>query len=387
MSGGVDSSVAAFLLKHAGYEVVGFFMKLWHDPKCDISRENACCDDQAQADARAIAKQLEIPFYVVDARDRFKQDVTDYFIDEYRNCRTPNPCIVCNEKIKFGWLLEYAEKMGCDFLATGHYARIVNPGKLSSIYDQCSLNDQLNKLSTKDLNDHSNHLLKGLDESRDQSYFLYRLNQEQLSKIIFPIGDMKKSEVRKLAEECDLPVFEKAESREICFVADDYRNFLQRYLPEDSFKSGEIVDTKGHILGHHEGLVNYTIGQRRSVNQELRIMNKGEDTKPLYVVRLDKEKNQLVVGEDAELWHSKFLVDEMTFISPETELRIMKNELRGKAVKIRYGADLVDCSVCPDHNSLFIIRTSSPLRAITPGQSAVIYLDDEVVGGGIISSL
>ncbi len=364
MSGGVDSSVSALLLKEQGYEVVGLFMKLWHDP-CG-TRQNACCDDKALADARLVADKIGIPFYEVDARSEFKLEVTDYFVDEYQSLRTPNPCAVCNKKIKFGWLLEFAEKLGCDYLATGHYCQIEN-------------------------RDGNFHLLKGADESKDQSYFLYQLSQNQLSKILFPVGGMTKPEVRDLARRYDLPVSEKAESQEVCFVSDDYRSFLKRQErvsssegKADGFESGNIVDRDGNIVGRHEGLINYTIGQRRGINQNAKVKSQNLKSKlknALYVTGFDVEKNELIVGEDAELWKSEFTIRDATWIGEKFKVESLKQNI---SVKIRYKAEAVPCAISLISDSLFLIHLFSPARAITPGQSAVFYCGDEVIGGGII---
>jgi len=410
MSGGVDSSVSAYLLKKQAlrlersgsksYEVVGLFMKLWHDPACDISRENACCDDRALADAQKVAEKIGIPLYVVDARKEFKDFVTDYFVDEYKNLRTPNPCIVCNRRIKFGWLLDFAKKIGCEYLATGHYARIVKTGmdsRLNRRQTKCIISTErgasgeiyLQDLSTIVRDDKGKgvcHLLKGSDSTRDQSYFLHQLDQEQLSQILFPVGEMTKDKVRKIAKEAKLPVFEKVESREICFVPDDYRAFLKRHLGENYFKPGLIVNKAGFTVGKHNGMANYTIGQRRSVNQESRIMNKGENRKPLYVIGFNRQKNQLIVGEEKDLYKEEFEIGQMYWVNPENEPRIMNKELRDITVKIRYKAEEVSCDLTMIHDSSFLIQTAKPVRAATPGQSAVLCYGEEVLGGGIIAS-
>ncbi|MFA6963308.1 MAG: tRNA 2-thiouridine(34) synthase MnmA [Patescibacteria group bacterium] len=349
MSGGVDSSVAAMLLKEQGFEVVGLFLKLWSDESCAISRENACCDEKALADARKVAAELEIPFYVVDAREKFKKDIVDYYLDEYRALRTPNPCVLCNKKIKFGWMLEFAEQIGCEKVATGHYSRI-------------------------EKTDHY-RLFRGKDKNKDQSYFLWQLGQEQLSKIIFPLGEMTKDRVRALAKEKNLPVYEKVESQEICFVADDYREFLKRHLPPEYFESGRIVDQKGYTVGQHEGLVNYTIGQRKGISQSAsQLASESVNRQPLYVVGFNLEKNELIVGENADTSRSEMIVADAYI-----------NKFEDVKVKIRYRAEAVTCTVkslIP--NSSFLIQFETPQRAVTPGQSAVFYCGDEVVGGGII---
>ena len=373
MSGGVDSSVSALLLKQQGYDVVGLFMKLWHDP-CGTG-QNACCDEKALADAQKVAKEIGIPLYVVDVRREFKEAVTDYFIDEYSNCRTPNPCVVCNKKIKFGWLLDFAKKIGCDYLATGHYARVSK-----SVNQRVS--NSVQELTNRPADSLFYSLEKGKDLAKDQSYFLYRLSQDQLSRIIFPVGGMTKDEVRKIAKENDLPVHEKKESQEICFVEDDYRSFLKRNLGENAFQAGEIVDSEGNIIGRHEGLINYTIGQRKGIDQVA--SSKGQVArKPLYVIGFNREKNQLVVGEDKDLLKKEFVVESVSWINPSSEGQVASS--KGLKVKIRYKADEVPCSVTMIRDSRFMIQTAKPVRAVTPGQSAVFYSGDEVIGGGVIS--
>lgn len=390
MSGGVDSSVAALLLKQAGYEVVGLFMKLWHDP-CG-TKQNACCDDAALADARRVADKLEIPFYEVDARSQFKDLVTDYFIDEYKNIRTPNPCVVCNKKIKFGWLLEFAEKLGCDFLATGHYCRITNDHAVISTpspMKKGGVGEILSKdLSTPlrsardDKEDISYHLLKGTDSNKDQSYFMYQLNQTQLSKIIFPVGEMTKDEVRQIARDNNLEVAEKRESQEVCFISDnDYRAFLARNAHGQSFEPGKIVDVDGEIIGEHDGLVNYTIGQRKGIppvhSTQYAVRS---ETKPQYVIGFDRNKNELIVGDDEELYRKEFIIEDAYWIAESLELKA-KSDL---TVKVRSHAEEIPCEISVIRNTKYAIRLKTPVRAVTPGQSAVLYNRDEVIGGGVI---
>ena len=378
MSGGVDSSVAAKILKDDGHDLVGLFLKLWSDPAstCDIQRENRCCNFEALEDARMVAAKLKIPFYVINAKKEFKKKVVDYFLEEYKNLRTPNPCIVCNEKIKFDLLLKKALSIGCEKLATGHYARIVenNSGNL--------------KFKIKNLKLGNFHLLKGIDGTKDQSYMLYRLNQDQLGKIIFPLRKMKKLAVRKLAVKWNLPVKEKPESQEICFFADrDYRTFLQRYLGAKFFQSGDIIGVGGEVIGKHQGLVNYTVGQRKLVNNESRVINHG-DKNPLYVVGFNTDQNQLIVGEDKEVYKKEMTVGNVSWIDsgchPEPIRQARGRLVAGSIkVKIRYRHPEMPCKVKKDGNKL-VVKFQKPQRAITPGQSAVFYLGDEVIGGGVI---
>jgi tRNA-specific 2-thiouridylase len=304
-------------------------------------------------DARAVAEKLQIPFYVVDTRLPFKKEVTDYFIKEYEKIRTPNPCVICNRKIKFGWLLDLAKKSECDFLATGHYAKVKTEeveGK--KIY----------------------HLYRGKDLKKDQSYFLSGLNQNQLSSIIFPLGDLTKEEVRKIAEENDLPVYNKTESQEVCFVEGDYRDFLKNNASA-GFSEGEIVDSGGDVLGNHHGLVNYTIGQRKGINQQI----KGSEKDPLYVKGFDLKKNRLIVGKEDELYQTQMNLIKLNLINPDVNIESFAD----LKVKVRYGAPEVSCSVDIEKNKIRV-KFASPQRAITPGQFAVFYSGQEVIGNAEI---
>ena len=369
MSGGVDSSVVAKMLKDEGNDLVGLFLKLWSDTtsSCAARKENRCCDYEALEDARMVASRLGIPFYVIDAKTEFKEEVVDYFLEEYKNLRTPNPCIVCNEKIKFDLLLKKALSIGCEKLATGHYAKVE---EMSG----------------------SHHLFKGLDGTKDQSYMLYRLSQDQLSKVMFPVGEMKKKDVRDLAIQWDLPVKEKPESQEICFFADkDYRAFLRRHLDEKYFTPGDIVDKNGKVIGKHDGLLNYTIGQRRLIDQ---LIASG-DKDPLYVVGFDKEKNQLIVGKDEDVYRKEMIVSGVHWIH-DVHPNLNPGSL---SVKIRYRHPDFPCKIMSPRsrgsknslvdsrlrgNNRLSVLFEKPQRAVTPGQSAVFYCNDEVIGGGII---
>lgn len=405
MSGGVDSSVAAKILVSEGHQVIGLFLKLWTDPtlpdglrgtspKCIVQKDNRCCDYQALEDARKVAGSLNIPFYVINAKEAFKEKVVDNFLDEYQKLRTPNPCIVCNEKIKFDLLLKKALDLDCDKLATGHYARIIEDNSRSSnSKTQGSINYQIPNSKYK--------LLCGLDQQKDQSYMLYRLTQDKLSKILFPLGGMTKKEVRALAKKWNLSVQEKPESQEICFVNDDYRSFLKRYLPK-SFKAGEIVDQTGKTIGTHRGLINYTIGQRKGVEQNQiakikyqnnEVKSKNPDRVPLYVVGFNTRENQLIVGEDKETYQKEMSVGDLSWVSQDA-LNKISDKIK---VKIRYRHDAVPCKIV--NKELGIKKKSKSTeqqfnnltiefrefqRAITPGQSAVFYLGDQVIGGGVI---
>jgi len=382
MSGGVDSSVVAKILKDEGHDLVGLFLKLWSDlsNSCATRKENRCCDYQALEDARMVASRLDIPFYVINATVEFKKEVVDYFLNEYKNLRTPNPCIVCNQTIKFDLLLRKALSIGCDKLATGHYARIAEGNSGNSKFQIPNSKQIINAKESVF------KLFKGIDDSKDQSYMLYRLNQNQLSKIIFPLGEMLKKDVRNLALKWDMPVKEKPESQEICFFADrDYRSFLGRYLNKKYFLSGEIVDTAGNVVGKHDGLLNYTIGQRKLLDQEIWRKEQG-DKKPLYVIGFDKEKNQLIVGSDKEIYKKGMVVGNLNFIhTPDFLLHFPD-----LSVKIRYRHPDFPCVIARSEATQQFDKVKvlfkKPQRAVTPGQSAVFYAGDKVIGGGIIEN-
>jgi tRNA-specific 2-thiouridylase len=334
MSGGVDSSVAAALLKQVGFDVVGVFMKFWKDGK---SSDNRCCSVESEKLARLVAKKIGIPFYVLNVEKEFKKKVVDYFLAEYKGGNTPNPCVVCNKEIKFGFLIKKALSLGADFVATGHYARIQN-GKL----------------------------FKGNDKEKDQSYFLWRLSQSQLKHVLFPVGGHTKSEVRKLAKKFKLPTAETPESQEVCFVQDTTNNFLKKYLKT---KPGNIIDAKGKVLGKHNGLWFYTIGQRRRLE-----IQQG----PWYVVDKDFKKNILIVSKNKkDLVKSELIAADTIWTVPQ-KLPI------NAEVKIRYKSAFAKAKITKLTGKGVKITFQKKQRAITPGQSAVFYKGKELLGGGII---
>ena len=337
MSGGVDSSIAAAFLKKQGHDVVGIFMKFWKEP--GKARENLCCSAEAKADARRIAGKLNIPFYVLDVRKEFKKKVVDYLIEEYKKGRTPNPCVECNRWIKFRFLFKKILELKADYVATGHYVRIKHE-----------------------------KLLVAKDRNKDQSYFLWTLNQKQLKKILFPVGDYTKGEVRAMAKKWDLPVFEKKESQEICFIPDsDINKFLKKRLSFEALAKGEIITTEGKVIGKHEGLPFYTIGQRRGI----KIGGIG----PFYVVDKDFKKNALIVAQgdfDDALFKKEFTVSKTNWINN------VKFPLKCN-VKIRYLTPSVP-AVIKGNKVIF----DKKQRAITPGQSAVFYKGNKILGGGVI---
>ena len=346
MSGGVDSSVSAALLKEQGYEVSGVSLQLY-DP---VAREEGCrlktcCSLDDVLDAGRVAKKLGIPFEVIDMRAEFKKLVIDYFIAEYAAGRTPNPCIRCNDLIKFDLLLIKATEMGADLLATGHYAR------------------------TGEDDSGQKCLLTGLDPAKDQSYFLFTLTQEQLQQVVFPVGLLEKSNVRRLAAEYNLPVAQKHESQEICFIPDnDYVKFLESHGVTQ--KPGEIVTSDGTVVGCHSGLHRYTIGQRKGLGVAWR--------QPLHVVALDMDLNRVVVGERDELPRQSLTAGNATWSSlPATD------EFRA-ACRIRYRHQPAPCSVIMLEDNRFEVNLDIPQTSVTPGQAAVLYDGERVLGGGWI---
>jgi tRNA-uridine 2-sulfurtransferase len=346
MSGGVDSSVAGYLLREQGYDVIGVTMKVW--PQDCISRaEDKCCGPQAVADARAVAHSLGIPHYVVDEADQFERTVIDYFTSEYQAGRTPNPCVMCNEKLKFGNLWSKAEALGCDYIATGHYAIIEHH------QDRAVLR-------------------KGVDPRKDQSYFLFSLRQPQLRRALTPLGTMHKPEIRKIAHSLGLKVADKIDSQEICFVpGNDYKAFLRSHLGENEFHRGEIYDVAGNFIGQHDGIELFTIGQRKGLP--------GGSARPRYVVDLDPETNRVIVGDAEDLVCDEFEIDRTNWIAAE-----LPDEAVDVTVKIRYSHPGTPATVTPLENHCARIHLHEPQRAVTPGQAAVIYEGDVVLGGGWI---
>lgn len=339
MSGGVDSSVAAALLKEQGYDPTGVTMGLYCGAK---SAESGCCSLNAAVDAKKVADRLGFPHYTVNFKNNFQQLVIDDFINEYRQGRTPNPCIRCNQFIKFDLLLKKAQELGADCVATGHYARITLPVTRYS-------------------------LLKGKDSKKDQSYVLYRLTQEQLAHIMFPLGEMTKDKVREKAKELKLPVAEKPESQEICFVEeDDYCRFIREQAPE-LVKPGEIIDLAGKVVGQHEGIAFYTIGQRKGIGH-----HRGA---PKYVIGIDPAANTVTIGDDKDTLKKELTADNITFISGEKPVGPMEI-----TAKIRYNSAEAAATFYLDGRVVF----EKPQRAVTPGQAVVFYQGDEVIGGGII---
>ena len=351
MSGGVDSSVAALLLKKQGYEVVGVTMRLWVDLQAELSageESRSCCAIDAVTDARSVAGSIGMPHYVFNMKDEFYQNVVCNFTEEYLKGRTPNPCVECNRTIKFSAMLQKAIGLGFDFLATGHYVR-------------CKYDPGVQRF----------RLYKGFDQKKDQSYMLYTLGQEELSTVLFPLGDKTKSQIRELAQSYDLKVASKTDSQEICFIPDnDYRSFMERSC-SGATRPGDIVSMDGEILGRHNGIAYYTVGQRKGLGIT--------SPEPLYVVSIDAKSNRIVVGSDENTQCSGLLAENINFISgdpPRAPLAV--------DVKVRYKASPVSATIYPPENDTVRVIFEHKQKAVTPGQSAVFYRGDEVIGGGII---
>ena len=349
MSGGVDSSLTAAILLERGFEVIGITMQLTNEENF-YNSDRQCCSANEANDARRVADFLGITHYVVNFHEDFQNKVVNYFIDDYLKGFTPNPCIACNKYIKFGKLFDFIDELGIEYLATGHYARI----------------EEINGKS---------YLKKGLDLKKDQSYVLYNIRADQLSRIILPLGEQSKDETRALAEKLNLPVAHKPDSQEICFVPnDDYKTFLRDNADNNSnaLQPGDIVDVDGNILGHHEGVAFYTIGQRKGLNI-------AHET-PLYVVKLDIEHKQVIVGSANDVFSNSLKEVEVHWIYPQ------EFPLRA-AAKVRYGPRIANCVVDEIADNEIKVTFDNPQRAITAGQSIVFYEDDIVLGGGIISEV
>lgn len=347
MSGGVDSSLTAALLRDRGYDVIGVTMQIWPSFMAPPEGEGGCCSLSAVEDARRVASVLGIPFYVVNFQDLFQREVIDHFADEYAAGRTPNPCIVCNSVVKFGALLHRARQLNAGFLATGHYARIT--------FDEAS----------------GRFLLKrAIDSHKDQTYALYGLTQEQLAATLFPLGDYHKTETRRLAAEYGLAVAQKPDSQEICFVQDDYRDFLKEYRPSLQ-KPGQIVDREGHVLGRHEGVAFYTIGQRKGLG--------AIDSRRTYVIDIEPDANRVVVGPNAGVFCEGLVAERLNWIA----IGSLTGEVRVEA-KIRYSVPPTPATIRPAGEGRVDVQFDTPQRAVSPGQAVVFYQGDTVVGGGTI---
>jgi len=350
MSGGVDSSTTAWLLKQKGYEVIGATMCIGMMDKAQGGPAR-CCGLADIEDARRVALQLEIPFYVFHLKEEFEKEVVQYFCEEYAKGKTPNPCILCNEKVKFGSFLKRALELEADFIATGHYARLDFDKRMGRYL-----------------------LKKGVDLKKDQSYVLFSLTQDQFGRTLFPLGGLRKEEVRKMALQQGLRVHDKPESQEVCFIQESSYHFFLSERLEKSFGPGPIVDRKGNVLGKHKGIPFYTIGQRRGLR-----LAKG---KPLYVIGIDREKNVIVVGGEEEVYGDTFLVDSVNWIVPQKMISSHHTQ-----VKIRYNHPGSEANISHQGEGDLEVKFKSPQKAITPGQAAVFYDGETVLGGGWIKKV
>jgi tRNA-uridine 2-sulfurtransferase len=360
MSGGVDSSAAAAILKEQGHELVGFTMQLWDQRRGINVDENGdplpsrCCSLDDVYDARRVAEELGFPFYVLNLERDFERDVVQPFVASYLSGETPIPCVSCNSRLKFASLDRLAVSLGCEKVATGHYARV-----------------------EFDAGANRYRLFRGRNEQKDQSYFLWELTQNQLSRALFPLGEMSKPEARQAAREHGLAVSEKKESQEICFVPDgDYAGFIDRYLAAENATErlpgeGEIIDTSGRVIGKHGGIHRYTIGQRRGIGIA--------DERPLYVISLQAQQNRITVGAQEELLSREFTAAGVNWVAVDDPQTPMRAEVR-----VRYRHVAAPALITPTANGRVRVMFDESQRAITPGQATVFYRGDEVVGGGWI---
>ena len=349
MSGGVDSSVAAYLLKEQGYDVIGVTMQIWQDEEETQQQENGgCCGLSAVDDARRVADRLEIPYYVMNFKQEFKQYVMDYFVAEYLAGRTPNPCIACNRYVKWESLLARSLSIGADYIATGHYARIAkcDNGRFA--------------------------VAKSVTAAKDQTYALYNLTQEQLSHTLMPVGAYHKDEIRKIAEEVGLPVAHKRDSQEICFIPDhDYASFIEEYTGK-TMEPGNFVDLDGNVLGRHKGISHYTVGQRKGLNLAMGY--------PVFVVAIRPETNEVVLGNGQDVFTDVVRCNKLNWMALEG---VGEEEISVNA-KIRYSHKGAPCKIRRIGEDMVECRFEEPVRAATPGQAVVFYQDDYVAGGGTI---
>ncbi len=347
MSGGVDSSVAAFLMKKAGYECVGCTMKLYNNEDAGIDRGKTCCSLDDVVDARSVAYKMDMPFYVFNFTSDFKEKVIKKFVDSYLHGITPNPCIDCNRYMKFDKLYDRAQILECDYIVTGHYARIEFDGE--------------------------KYLLKkAVDDTKDQSYVLYSLTQEQLARTLFPLGELQKSQTRKIAEENGFINADKPDSQDICFVPDgDYAKVIEEQTGEKSVGGDFLDKSSGKVVGKHKGIIHYTLGQRKGLGIA--------STEPYFVCKIDVANNAVILGRSDDLFSTEVLAEDFNWISGEAP----KTEIKCKA-KIRYRQKEQPATVLPLGDDKVKIIFDDPQRAVTPGQAAVLYDGDTVLGGGVI---
>ena len=348
MSGGVDSSVAAYLLKEQGYDVIGVTMQIWQDEDPLAQAENGgCCGLSAVDDARRVADRLGIPYYVLNFKREFKENVIDYFMDEYMHARTPNPCIACNRYVKWEALLNRARELGCDYIATGHYARVVQ------------------------LDNGRYALKKSATDRKDQTYALYNLTQEQLAHTLMPVGEYEKEQIREIAAKIGLLIANKPDSQEICFIPDnDYAGYIERESGK-TFPKGNFVDLEGNILGTHKGIIHYTIGQRKGLGLSM--------GSPVFVVDIRPETNEVVIGSNLDTFHDSLYAGKVNLMSVDA----LEGE-REVVAKIRYSHKGAPCRIRMVDEDTVLCKFNEPVRAITPGQAVVFYDGDIVLGGAVI---
>ncbi|MDO4617650.1 MAG: tRNA 2-thiouridine(34) synthase MnmA [Lachnospiraceae bacterium] len=350
MSGGVDSSVAALLLKEQGYDVIGVTMQIWQDEdEFTMEAQGGCCGLSAVEDARRVAETIGIPYYVMNFKQEFKAKVMDYFADEYLHGRTPNPCIACNRYVKWESLLKRSLDIGADYIATGHYAQI------------------------RQLENGRFAICNSVTAEKDQTYALYSLTQEQLSRTLMPVGAYTKPEIRKIAEDAGLPVAHKHDSQEICFVPDkDYASFITEYTGK-TLPEGNFVDEAGHILGRHKGMTHYTVGQRRGLGLPM--------GRRVFVRELRMDTNEVVIGEGDQVFSNELEADHISFMGVPP---LTVGESSAFTGKIRYGHKGAPCIVTRTEEDRIRCSFEEPVRAVTPGQAVVFYRDGYVAGGGTI---
>jgi tRNA-specific 2-thiouridylase len=349
MSGGVDSSVAAWLLKEQGYDVIGVTMQIWQDEDTTSQEENGgCCGLSAVDDARRVAWDLGIPYYVMNFKEEFKSNVIDYFVEEYQKGRTPNPCIACNRYVKWESLLKRSLDIGADYIATGHYA-------------------QIDKLPNGRF-----ALKKSVTAAKDQTYALYNLTQEQLSRTLMPVGAYSKDQIREIATQINLRVAHKPDSQEICFIPDnDYAGFIEENAGEKA-PEGDFVDLDGKVIGRHKGITHYTVGQRKGLNLSMGY--------PVFVVEIRPEANEVVIGKGEDVFSTTLRAGHINWMSIDG----IHGETKTVTAKIRYSHKGATCTIQEVEDGLIECRFEEPQRAITPGQAVVFYDGDYVVGGGTI---
>jgi len=348
MSGGVDSSVAAFLLKEQGYDVVGVTMQIWQEDACSIEENTGCCGLSAVEDARRVAEKLDIPYYVMNFKKEFKENVMDYFVEEYLKGRTPNPCIACNRYVKWESLLKRSMEIGADFIATGHYARVerLQNGRFT--------------------------LRNSVTAAKDQTYALYNLTQYQLAHTLMPVGDYEKRKIREIAAQAGLPIAEKPDSQEICFVPDnDYAAFIEKTAKDRVPGPGNFVTKTGEILGEHKGITHYTIGQRKGLNLAM--------GHPVFVTRICPDTNEVVIGEHEEVFSRELFCEKLNFMSVR-DLECPRKVL----AKIRYAHKGAMCTIEKTGEDRIHCTFDEPVRAVTKGQAVVFYDGEYVFGGGTI---